>query len=124
MKKLFTLLLLPFFIACSSDDKDNEYPSDELSVTKWVAISGDYEYTFMFAKDKCHYYKQWKDQKPFDISLRYIYNKPNITITYISGGEYAKGTVNDKSMTLTIKDEGEFIFSEVPYIPQTASSAK
>lgn len=120
MKTLIYLLLLsPLFLACSTDSNESEHSNNELSVTKWVAVNGNRSYTIVFAKYECMYYEQWKDQEPFNYNLKYVFNKPNVIISNMSGGEYAKGTVNNDSMNLTIKDKGTLTFSKVPYLSQS-----
>lgn len=103
---LFALLLL--LCGCDKEDAYNDVKSsDELTGTRWMQKLDNHPlrsvYLSFAVNNSCGLQLYDGD---FKIALHYTYNKPNITITYLSSTKvYALGYLKDDVMYLNMKDD-------------------
>lgn len=113
MKKIFALLLLmPLFLACSSDDDDNKDDNGDNGVnvlvnTVWSETIERGTTYFRFTDDKyCVYewYNYWDKDPTSTNNYKYSYSAKDKTVTIMtySNHKLAIGSVSDNKMTFTL----------------------
>ena len=116
MKKLFLLLLVLPFLACSSDD-NNEPEDDILRLTRWTQTIDKTSYTFQFTtQNYCNYLRQREDFTPFTSKYKYRVEGDKVFIhRMMETTDLAVGIIENEILKITF-DEIDLELKQVPYV--------
>lgn len=117
MKKFVIFTLASFMIAISScGDKGDTNDNRELVGSCWELEQEDspYEYvTICFGSEGASYsYKMNMTGVSRRYELKYMYKKPNITITHKDGSRFGRGRIEDNVLILTggtVDTDGKYV---------------
>ena len=136
MKKLILFILIPFFIACSDDDSNNNAGSflDEYNGVIWLEDDNDenYDYWLIFTPNDASGGERWYDTcdtwysewgVPSDgVSMDVVENSSNrLVVSVIEDGDFGEVSY---SATFTVSNDGNTLtatYSDEPGYSETYS---